>query len=331
MDLVTLWFALLAVLWTGFFFLEGFDFGVGALTGISSRDDAERRTMLATIAPVWDANEVWLVTGGIALFAAFPGWYAAVLPAAYLPMLLVIVSLIVRGISIEYRSRRPEARWRRWWDLSLTVSSCLLPLLFGVFWTGMLHGIPIDADGAFVGRSLWSFINPYSVLGGITLLAFSLAHGSTFLAARATGAVQARQRRLSPALTAAYAAFTAVFTVWTYLAYTSGSPGAIAAGVTAIVGATAALVANARARHVWAFWLNGLSIAAFVAQIFIGLYPNALPSTLDAGYTLTLEAAASGPTTLSVITVVAAAALPLVIAYQAWSLHIFRRRALDGE
>lgn len=326
MDFVTLWFALVAVLWIGFFFLEGFDFGVGALAQLTTGDDAERRQMHAAIGPVWDADEVWLVTGGIALFAAFPGWYAAVFPAAYIPLLLVIVALIIRGVAIEYRSKRPEAKWRSTWDVAMAAASLTLPLLFGVFWTGMLHGIPINSAGAFVGESLLSFINPYSLLGGITLLLFSLAHGATFLALKTDGPVQARQARLAIPLTAAYALCMVGFTIWTYLEYTHGDPGALTAGIAAIAAAGIALAAHTRGHQLLAFWMNGVAVAAFVAQIFIGLYPNALPSTIDEGYTLTLDAAASSDYTLTVITIVALIAMPVILAYQAWSFWVFRAR-----
>lgn len=326
MDLVTVWFILIAFLWTGFFFLEGFDFGVASLSALSTRDDAERRQMLAAIGPVWDADEVWLVTGGIAIFAAFPAWYAAVFPAAYLPLLLVICALIVRGVGIEYRSKRPEHRWRESWDIALAAASLALPLLFGVFWTGMLHGIPIDGSGAFVGESLLSFINAYSVLGGVCMLAFSLAHGATFLALKTAGAVQERMQRWSVPLSATYTIAMLVFAMWTYAAYTDGDPGALVAGGLAVIAALGALLASIARRPLIAFWLNGISVAAFIAQIFIGLYPNALPSTLDDGFTLTLQDAAAGDYTLTVITVVAVIALPVIVAYQAWSFWIFRRR-----
>lgn len=326
MDLVTVWFAIIAVLWIGFFFLAGFDFGVGALSWLTGRDDAERRQMLGAIGPFWDADEVWLVTGGIALFAAFPLWYAAVFPAAYLPLLLVIVAIIVRGVAVEYRSKRPEPRWRSTWDAAVGVSSILLPLLFGVFWSAMLHGIPIDDSGAFVGDTLWSFINVYSLLGGLTLLSFSLAHGASFLALKTTGAVQQRQARLAPRLTVVTLALMSAFTAWTFVSYTDGHRGALAAGLVAVLALVAALLAHARGRHLVAFWLDGLSVAAFVAQIFIGLYPNALPSTIDDGFTLTLADAAAGPTSLQLISIVAAIGIPLVVAYQAWSFWVLRQR-----
>lgn len=325
MDLVTLWFVILAVLWTGFFFLEGFDFGVGMLAS-RGRDDAERRQMLSAIGPVWDADEVWLVTGGIALFAAFPVWYATAFSAAYIPLVLVIAAIIVRGVAIEYRSKRPEHRWRQAWDVAIATSSALLPLLFGVFWAGMLHGLPLDAEGDFVGRSLWSFINGYSLLGGLTLLTFSLAHGSAFLALKTDGEVRTRHERLAVVLGALAAVMMLAFTMWTYRAFTEGDTGALAAGLVSVAAMAGAVVASYAGRVRLAFWLHGAAVAGFVAQIFIGLYPLALPTTLADGTSLTLADAASGPVTLQFITVIAAIGMPLVIAYQAWSFWVFRKR-----
>ena len=325
MDLVTVWFVILAALWTGFFFLEGFDFGVGVLAS-RGRDDAERRQMLKAIGPVWDADEVWLVTGGIALFAAFPVWYATAFSAAYIPLVLVIAAIIVRGVAIEYRSKRPEHRWREAWDIAIATSSALLPLLFGVFWAGMLHGLPLNADGDFVGRSLLSFINGYSLLGGLTLLTFSLAHGAAFLALKTDGDVRARHERLAIVLGALAAVMMLAFTVWTYLAYTEADAGALAAGLISVGAMVGAVVASAVGRLMASFWLHGIAVAGFVAQIFIGLYPNALPTTLADGSSLTLADAAAGPVTLQFITVIAAIGMPLVIVYQAWSFWVFRKR-----
>jgi cytochrome d ubiquinol oxidase subunit II len=326
MDLVTVWFVIIAVLWIGFFFLEGFDFGVGALSMLTGRDDVERRQMLATIGPVWDADEVWLVTGGIAIFAAFPLWYAAVFPAAYLPLLLVVACLIIRGVAVEYRSKKPEHRWRQGWDVAVGVSSMLLPTLFGVFWAGMLHGIPIDSVGRFTGESLWSFINGYSLLGGVTLLLFSLAHGASFLALKTSGDLADRHGRLAAKLALATTAAMLAFSAWTYLVYAEGDAGALAVGVASVVAIAAAAVAHTRGRHLLAFWLDGVAVAGFVGQIFLGLYPNALPSTTDGGFTLTLADAAASANSLQLITVVAVLGLPMVIVYQAWSFWVFRAR-----
>jgi cytochrome bd ubiquinol oxidase subunit II len=325
-SLIDLWFVIIAVLWIGFFFLDGFDFGVGAISSFIGRDDAEKETILRTIGPTWDADEVWLITGGIAIFGAFPLWYATVFPAAYIPLVLVIVGIIVRGVSIEYRSKRPEHPWRQRWDTALGVSSVLLPLLFGVFWAGMLHGIPLDADGAFTGRSLLSFLNPYSLLGGVTLLVFSLAHGAAFLVIKTNDPLRSRMRSLAVRLSVLTTVLIAGFSAWTYLAYSDGDTVALVVGVLATVAMAVSVVAQGRGAAMWAFWLDGVAVAGFVTQIFIGLYPYALRTSESGGASLLLTDAAAGQLSLQVMTVTAAIGLPLVIAYQAWSFWVFRNR-----
>lgn len=326
MGLPELWFAIVAVLWIGFFFLEGFDFGVGMLSRFLGADEAERGQMLTAIGPVWDADEVWLITGGIAIFAAFPAWYAALFPAAYIPLLLVIVAIVVRAVAIEYRSKRPGERWRSRWDTAVAVASLLLAFLFGVFWAGIVHGIPIDASGQFVGRSLLSFINPYSILGGLTLLSFSLAHGATFLALKTAGPVQRKNEVWATRFDVVAGALMTAFAAWTFWSYSRGDALALAIGVLAVLGMLVALIANLRTHPLIAFWAHGVAIAAFVASMFVALYPDVLPSTLDPAASLTVEGAAASPYSLGVLTVVAAIGLPLVIAYQAWSFWVFRKR-----
>ncbi|MBU6312055.1 MAG: cytochrome d ubiquinol oxidase subunit II [Actinomycetales bacterium] len=326
MGLPEVWFIIVAVLWTGFFFLEGFDFGVGMLARTLGANEDERSQMLAAIGPVWDADEVWLVTGGIAIFAAFPAWYAALFPAAYLPLLLVIIAIIVRAVAIEYRSKRPGPRWRSRWDTSVAVASLLLAFLFGVFWGGIVHGIPLTADGTFVGDSLMSFINLYSLLTGVTLLLFSLAHGATFLALKTTGAVRAKNEAWARRFDVVAGAFMTVFAVWTYWAFSRGDVLGLVVGLIAVVAMAVALLANSRVRPLIAFWGHGVAIAAFVAQMFIALYPNVLPSTVDPADSLTVQGSAASEYSLTIITVVAAIALPMVIAYQAWSFWVFRKR-----
>lgn len=326
MGLINTWFCIIAILWTGFFVLEGFDFGVGMLERTLGRTDAERRQILATIGPVWDADEVWLVTGGIAIFAAFPGWYAAVFPAAYIPLMLVIVAIIVRGIAVEYRSKRESTRWRSTWDVAMFVSSLLLPLLFGVFWSGMVHGIPIDESGAFTGGSLISFINVYSVLGGLTLVSFAVTQGATFIALKTSGPVQTRSARLAPRATVVTAVLMATFGVWTWSSYSAGDAWALVTGLAGAIALVIALGAHARGRHLVAFWLNALAALSYVASIFIALYPNAVPSNEPGGFTLTLADAAASSSSLTILTVIACVGLPLVLAYQAWSFWVFRSR-----
>ena len=331
MGLPELWFIIVAILWTGFFFLEGFDFGVGIIARWLGSDESERTQMLAAIGPVWDADEVWLVTGGIAIFAAFPAWYAALFPAAYIPLLLVIVAIIFRAVAIEYRSKRPGPVWRSRWDSAVAVASLLLALLFGVFWAGIVHGIPLDANGQFTGQSLLSFINPYSLLGGFTVLAFSLAHGATFLALKTTGAVRAKNESWAIRFDVVAGALMTAFALWTYWSYSRGDGWALAIGILAVLAMLVALLANRRVRPLIAFWAHGVAIAAFVAQMFVALYPMVLPSTLNPADGLTIQGSAASPYSLTIITVVAAVMLPIVIGYQAWSFWVFRRRITPEE
>jgi len=321
-----IWFFVIAALWIGFFFLEGFDFGVGILSRTLGRNEPERTQMLAAIGPVWDADEVWLITGGIAIFAAFPAWYAALFPAAYLPLLLVIIAIIVRAVAIEYRYKRPGERWRSVWDTSVAVSSALLALLFGVFWAGIVHGIPLTVDGQFVGNSLWSFINVYSLLGGLTLLTFSLAHGATFLALKTAGPVQVSNERWAMRFDVVAGALMTAFAVWTYWEFSRSDFAALLLGILAVLGMFVALVANWRRKPMIAFWAHGVAVAAFVLQMFVALYPNVLPSSLNPADSLTVAGSAASEYSLTVITWVSAFALPLVIAYQAWSFWVFRKR-----
>lgn len=331
MGLPELWFIIIAILWTGFFFLEGFDFGVGVIARWLGSDESERTQMLAAIGPVWDADEVWLVTGGIAIFAAFPAWYAALFPAAYLPLLLVIVAIIVRAVAIEYRSKRPGQKWRSRWDSAVAVASLLLAFLFGVFWAGIVHGIPLTADGRFVGQSLLSFINAYSILGGLTVLTFSLAHGATFLALKTTGPVRAMNESWARRFDVVAGALMTAFALWTYWAYSQGNVAALLIGLLAVLAMLVALIANSRVRPFVAFWAHGVAIAAFVAQMFVALYPNVLPSTLDPADSLTVQGAAASQYSLTIITVIAVVMLPIVIGYQAWSFWVFRRRITPEE
>lgn len=324
--MANLWFIIIAILWTGFFFLEGFDFGVGILSRVLGRNDDERRQMLASIGPVWDADEVWLVTGGIAIFGAFPMWYAALFSAAYIPLLLVIIAIIVRAVAVEYRSKRPDEKWRGRWDLAVAISSATLALLFGVFWAGILHGIPLTSDGDFTGDSLLSFLNPYSILGGLTVLTFCLAHGATFLALKTSGEVRARTEMWSMRFDVIAGALMTLFAVWTWWVYSDRDAVALVLGVIAVLAMLVALIGNARRRNRLAFWAHGVAIAAFVAQIFVALFPNVLPSSIDPADSLTIAGSAASAYSLNVITIVAAIGLPLVIVYQAWSFWVFRKR-----
>jgi cytochrome bd ubiquinol oxidase subunit II len=331
MHLSDLWFIAIAVLWTGYFVLEGFDFGVGILLPFLSRgDDTDKRVMINTIGPVWDGNEVWLLTAGGATFAAFPAWYAAMFSAFYLPLLLILVALIIRGVAFEYRGKRDHPRWRAGWDAAIFLGSLVPALLWGVAFGNILHGIPLNAAGHFTGN-FFTFLNPYALLGGVTTLALFTLHGALFLALKTTGDLRTRARKTATGAGLAAIVAGAGFLAWTELSYraaaTSGEGiasvccAALAAG--ALIGG---VLAEWRGREGVAFAASAVAIAAATAALFTALYPRVLPSTLSPAFTLTTANAASAAQTLAVMTVVACIFLPLVLAYQAWTYWVFRKR-----
>src|SRR5215472_113992 len=218
--LIPFWFILIAILWTGFFVLEGFDFGVGMLHDFVGTDDASRRTAINTIGPLWDGNEVWLIVAGAGMFAAFPGWYATMFSAYYLALVLLLVSLIIRGVAFEYRGKRDAAQWRRTWDVSLTVGSLLAPLLIGVALGGLLHGLPINSAQNYTG-SFWDLLQPYPVFTGITLVLICLLHGATFLCLKTTDDMRERAGLLARRIAPFTGAVVVGFIIWTHVTYSS--------------------------------------------------------------------------------------------------------------
>jgi cytochrome bd ubiquinol oxidase subunit II len=336
MHLSDLWFIAIAVLWAGYFVLEGFDFGVGVLMPLLSRgDDMSRRVMINTIGPVWDGNEVWLLTAGGATFAAFPAWYAAMFSAFYLPLLLILVALIIRGVAFEYRGKRDGMSWRRGWDSAIFLGSLVPALLWGVAFGNIVRGIPLNADGHFTGN-FFTFLNPYALLGGVTTLALFTLHGALFLALKTAGELRRRANAAAAALAVAAIAAGAAFLALTgafYRAPASYGGAASGTGIASVVLAAlaaAALIgaalANRAGREGVAFAGNAAGILAAVASLFTALYPRVLPSTTSPAYSLTTANAASAAQTLAIMTVVACIFLPLVLAYQGWTYWVFRKR-----
>ncbi|WP_330437570.1 cytochrome d ubiquinol oxidase subunit II [Micromonospora sp. NBC_00821] len=323
MELTTIWFLLVAVLFTGYFILEGFDFGVGMLLPVLGRDDRERRVLINTIGPVWDGNEVWLITAGGAMFAAFPEWYATLFSGFYLPLLLILLALIARGVAFEYRHKRPEASWKRRWDAAIVVGSLLPAILWGVAFANILRGVPLDADHEYVG-GLLNLLNPYALLGGATTLALFLTHGAVFLALKTTGDIRERAGALAVRLGVGAAVLSVGFLTWTLSIRSSAAAVVLAVGAAlALLGALAA--ARVR-REGWAFTGTAVAIGLAVATLFAALFPNVLPSTLDTAGTLTATNAASTPYTLKIMTWVAVFFTPIVLAYQGWTYWVFRKR-----
>jgi cytochrome d ubiquinol oxidase subunit II len=323
MELHDVWFALIAVLWTGYFFLEGFDFGVGVLTRALARDRAERRVLINTIGPVWDGNEVWLLTAGGATFAAFPEWYATLLSGFYLPILVIILCLIVRGVAFEYRAKRAGERWQRGWEHAIFWCSLLPAFLWGVAFANIVRGVPLDADHEYAG-DLLDLLNPYALLGGAVTLTLFTFHGAVFTALKTVGGIRERARRLAGGVGAVAAALAVAFLAWTQ-GHSGGaaSLGALAVAACALLGA---LAANRAGREGWAFALSGVTIAAAVAMLFLALFPDVMPSTLAEEGSLTVTNASSTPYTLRIMTWCAALATPLVLLYQGWTYWVFRKR-----
>jgi cytochrome d ubiquinol oxidase subunit II len=323
MELTDVWFLLIAVLWVGYFVLEGFDFGVGMLLPVLGRTERERRVLINTIGPVWDGNEVWLLVAGGATFAAFPEWYATLFSGFYLPLLLILVALILRGVAFEYRGKVDDDRWRARWDLAITVGSAVPALLWGVAFANIVRGVPIDADGEYTG-GLFDLLNPYALLGGLVTLTLFLTHGAVFLALKTTGEVREHANAV-----AARVGLAAVVLAAGFLAWTQAEHGDAASAVTAVVAAVAlvgALLANRRRREGWAFLGLAVTLAAAVASLFLSLYPDVMPSSTDPAFSLTTENASSTAYTLKIMTWVAVLFTPVVLAYQGWTYWVFRRR-----
>ncbi|HEX5918224.1 MAG TPA: cytochrome d ubiquinol oxidase subunit II [Nocardioides sp.] len=323
MELTTVWFALIAVLWVGYFCLEGFDFGVGMLLPVLARNDTERRVMINTIGPVWDGNEVWVLVAGGATFAAFPEWYATLFSGFYLPLLLILVALIVRGLSFEYRHKRDEDEWKARWDLAIIIGSYVPALLWGVAFANIVAGVPIDADKEFTG-TLFTLLNPYALLGGLVTMSLFATHGAMFVALKTDGDIRHRARDLAVRIGAVAALLAVVFLVWTQLK--TGT------ALTAVVFAVAALalvgglVSALAGREGWAFLGTFVTIALAVIGLFLALFPDVMPSTTDPAYSLTTTNAAATAYTLKVMTWVAVVFTPIVLGYQAWTYWVFRKR-----
>ncbi|HEY0453944.1 cytochrome d ubiquinol oxidase subunit II [Actinophytocola sp.] len=323
MDLATVWFLIIAVLWLGYLFLEGFDFGVGMLLRVLGRDEASRRVLINTIGPVWDGNEVWLIVAAGATFAAFPGWYAGLFSAAYLPLLLVLLALIGRGVAFEYRGKADSPRWRSTWDTVITAGSAVAALGVGLVLSWNVLGLPLDAAGNRVG-SPFSALRWDTLLGALGVAGFALVHGATFVALKTDGPIRLRARRL--ALTIAPLALAPLGLLLVVVQLREGSPWTWLPLVVALVAGVCAWLRLAVGREGQAFASLGVTVAAAVTTLFGALYPNVLPSTLDPAWSLSIADTASSPYTLGVMTWVAAFGTPAVLIYQGWTYWVFRKR-----
>ncbi|MFJ4558061.1 cytochrome d ubiquinol oxidase subunit II [Streptomyces massasporeus] len=323
MELHDVWFVLIAVLWTGYFFLEGFDFGVGVLTKLLARNRPEKRVLINTIGPVWDGNEVWLLSAGGATFAAFPEWYATLFSGFYLPLLLILVCLIVRGVAFEYRVKRPEENWQRNWETAIFWASLLPAFLWGVAFANIVRGVKIDQDFNYAGGVL-DLLNPYALLGGLVTLSLFTFHGTVFVGLKTVGEIRERARKLALRVGLLTALLALAFLLWTQS--DRGDGASLVAMVVAVASLLVALGAARAGREGWAFALSGLTIVAAVAMLFLTLFPNVMPSTLNPDWSLTVTNASSSPYTLKIMTWCAGIATPVVLLYQGWTYWVFRKR-----
>lgn len=340
MSLPDFWFLIIAVLFIGYFVLEGFDFGVGMLMPIMGRThtggdsvvaadsveadpDKRRRALLNTIGPVWDGNEVWLLTAGGALFAAFGGWYATMFTAFYLPLLLILVGLITRVCAIEWRGKINNPTWRAWADFGIGLGSWIPAILWGVAFANVVRGIPIDADAQYTG-GFFNLLNPYALLGGLTTLLAFLTHGAVFLSLKTSGVLQQDAMTYAKRLAVPTLIVAAVFLLWTQFAYGNGWT-----WIPVLIAAVAAVVmvgATQVGREGIAFLATSIAIAGTVASLFAVLFPKVLPSSTNPAYDLTIANTSSSHYTLTIMTWAAVLITPVVIGYQAWSYWVFRQR-----
>jgi len=327
MDLAYLWFFIVGFFFIGYFVLDGFDFGVGMSLPFLGKDDTDRRVLINTIGPIWDLNETWLIVAGATLFAAFPEWYASLFSGFYLALLLILVALILRGVSFEYRHHNKGQQWTKWFDRMIFVGSVVPALLWGVAFANLIQGVPMDADNNFTGNLL-TLLNPYGILGGLTTLMLFFTHGVVFVSLKTTGDMRERAQKLARKAGAITILVAASFLGWTIFQHLD-SPH-LWLIITLALGAAVALIAswlfNAVGREGYAFAAIALTIVLAVATILSALFPNVMPASNNPANGLTIENASSSPYTLNVMTWLVGLSLPLIIAYQTFTYWVFRKR-----
>lgn len=331
MELTTVWFFIVGVLLIGYFVLDGFDFGVGMSLPILGRDNTDRRVIINTIGPVWDLNETWLIVAGASLFAAFPEWYSTMFSGFYLALLLILVALILRGVSFEYRHLGKGVKWTRWFDQFIFWGSVVPPLLWGVAFANLAQGVPIvpmDNGGWIYEGTLLTLLNPYGLLGGLTMLLITFTHGLVFISLKTAGDIRDRARSLAQKVGLVAIVSAGSFLAWTIIQHLN-SPTLwiiVFCSAVAAVSLIGAWVANAVGREGWAFTGNATAIVFALLAIFMSMFPYVMHSSVDPAYSMSIEGAASSQRTLELMTWVAVFTLPLVLAYQAWTYWIFRKR-----
>jgi cytochrome d ubiquinol oxidase subunit II len=326
--LQTVWIVLIAVLWIGYFVLEGFDFGVGVLLPILGKTEAEKRTMLTTLGPLWDGNEVWLLVAGGATFAAFPEWYATLFSGFYLPLFLILVALIIRGVAFEYRSKYGDLKWRGRWDIAIVVGSFIPALLWGVAFANLVRGVELVkiASGGFIYvGGFWALLNPFGLLGGLVTLTLFLTHGAIFISLKTDGDLRYRAGALAIKLGLVATVLAVVFLLWAQISYSANTwtwaPVLIAA-VSWLVG----LASMYKGREGWAFTFSAVTLAMAVTSVIGFMYPNVMPNIDRSQVGLTIVNASSTEGTLRIMTIVALVMTPIVLVYQGWTYWVFRKR-----
>ena len=323
MDLAVLWFWIVAFFFIGYFVLDGFDFGVGMALPFLGKDEIDRRVMINTIGPVWDLNETWVIVGGAALFAAFPEWYAKLFSGFYLALLLILLALIARGVSFEYRHQRPDSRWKKWFDGMIIVGSAVPAFLWGCAFANIVQGVALDAHHNYTG-TLFDLLNLYGLLGGVTTLLLFFTHGVVFISLKTEGEIRLRARALAVRSGLVTIVVAATFLLWTVIAHFSVVLVVLAA--LAAVALIAAWVMNLRGAEGWSFTFMAATIAFAVVALFAALFPNVMPSSPNPENSLTIANASSTGPTLTVMTWVAGLSLPLILVYQAFTYWVFRKR-----
>ena len=328
MDLQTIWFILIAVLFIGFFVLEGFDYGVGMLLPFLGKNDDERRVIINTIGPFWDGNEVWMITAGGAMFAAFPHWYATLFSGFYLALFLMLLALISRGVAFEFRSKDERPGWRNMWDWVIFISSAIPALLWGVAFANIIRGVPIDADMNYVG-GFFNLLNPYALLGGLAAVSLFVLHGAIFLNLRTAGDIEDRAHRIAQRAWLPAVLFVFLFVIMSYFSTDMFTGHGATPAITALIAGVSLLLTGwlvHNRRLAWAFTSTAVTIAFTTLTLFIGLFPRVMVSSLNSDWDLTIYNASSSHYTLSIMTIAALFFVPIVLIYQYWSYRRFWER-----
>lgn len=328
MQLNEIWFLVVGFLFIGYFVLDGFDFGVGMSLPFLGKDDTDRRVLINTIGPVWDLNETWVLVAGASLFAAFPEWYASLFSGFYLPLLLILLALIARGVAFEYRGKGKtvganETTWKRTFDWMIVIGSAVPALLWGVAFANIVQGVPLNAQHVYTG-TIFTLLNSYGLLGGLVTLTLFWTHGLMFIALKTEGDIKDRASKLGTKVGIVCTGLAAAFLVWTLISHWSvlGFILSTIAALTLILG----LIANYFKREGIAFSLIVITIVTAVGSLFAALFPNVFPSSTNPAFSLTIENASSSQYTLTVMSWVAVVMIPLVLIYQGWTYWVFRNR-----